>query len=57
MSQRLASLRAALRPNLIPILLLATLLVAAALRFYALDWDRGHFFHPDERAKIGRAHV
>jgi AmiR/NasT family two-component response regulator len=50
MSQRLASLRAALRPHLIPILLLTTLLVAAALRFYALDWDRGHFFHPDERA-------
>jgi len=50
MSQRLASLRAALRPHLIPILLLATLLAAAALRFYALDWDRGHFFHPDERA-------
>jgi YYY domain-containing protein len=50
MSQRLASLRTALRPHLIPILLLATLLAAAALRFYALDWDRGHFFHPDERA-------
>jgi len=50
MSAKLASLRAALRPHLIPILLLATLLAAAALRFYALDWDRGHFFHPDERA-------
>jgi len=50
MSERLASLRAALRPHLIPILLLATLLAAAALRFYALDWDRGQFFHPDERA-------
>jgi len=50
MSQRLVSLRAALRPHLIPILLLATLLAAAALRFYALDWDRGNFFHPDERA-------
>jgi hypothetical protein len=50
MSAKLASLRSALRYHLIPILLLATLLAAAALRFYALDWDHGQFFHPDERA-------
>jgi hypothetical protein len=25
------------------------LLVAAVLRTYGLDWDRGHYFHPDER--------
>jgi hypothetical protein len=25
------------------------LLVAFALRTYSLDWDRGHYFHPDER--------
>lgn len=25
------------------------LLIAAALRFYGLDWDRGYLFHPDER--------
>ncbi len=25
------------------------LLVAFALRTYNLDWDRGHYFHPDER--------
>jgi len=25
------------------------LILAAALRFYGLDWDRGYLFHPDER--------
>src|SRR4030065_2401869 len=24
-------------------------LVATFLRFYNLNWDQGHFFHPDER--------
>lgn len=28
---------------------LLILIVAAALRFYGLDWDRGYLFHPDER--------
>lgn len=30
-------------------ILLITLIAAAALRFYGLDWDRGYLFHPDER--------
>ncbi len=30
------------------------LLVGAAFRFQALDWDQGQFFHPDERAIIQR---
>lgn len=25
------------------------LLIAAFFRFYSLNWDEGHFFHPDER--------
>ncbi len=29
--------------------LAAILLVAAAFRFYGLDWDHGYLFHPDER--------
>ena len=29
--------------------LVAILIVAAAFRFYGLDWDRGYLFHPDER--------
>ncbi|HEX7592753.1 MAG TPA: glycosyltransferase family 39 protein, partial [Anaerolineae bacterium] len=29
--------------------LAAILLVAAAFRFFGLDWDRGYLFHPDER--------
>src|SRR5205085_12236067 len=24
--------------------------VALAIRLYGIDWDQGHFFHPDERA-------
>ncbi len=28
------------------------LLVGAALRFQALDWDQGQYFHPDERAIV-----
>lgn len=28
--------------------ILATLLLGAALRFYGLDWARGHYFQPDE---------
>ena len=26
------------------------LVIAACLRFYGIDWDHGHLFHPDERA-------
>lgn len=31
------------------ILLLLLLILAAIFRFYNLNWDEGHFFHPDER--------
>jgi hypothetical protein len=31
------------------ILLGALILAGGVLRFYNLDWDQGHFFHPDER--------
>ncbi len=30
-------------------LLLAIVLFGGLLRFYNLNWDQGHFFHPDER--------
>ncbi|HLC29503.1 MAG TPA: glycosyltransferase family 39 protein, partial [Dehalococcoidia bacterium] len=32
-----------------PLVLLGLLLCALALRLYGIDWDQGHFFHPDER--------
>jgi len=31
------------------LILLAILLIAGLLRFFNLNWDLGHFFHPDER--------
>ncbi len=30
-------------------LLIPILFVSLALRLYGIDWDQGHFFHPDER--------
>lgn len=39
--------RAGLFRSLWPLALI--LIVAAALRFYGLDWDGGHWLHPDER--------
>ncbi|MFN2182754.1 MAG: hypothetical protein ACK2UU_02125, partial [Anaerolineae bacterium] len=42
LSSRGKSLRRAL-----PILLI--LIVAAALRFWGLNWDEGQWLHPDER--------
>lgn len=35
--------------RLVFFILLATVLVGSFLRFYNLNWDEGHFFHPDER--------
>ena len=32
-----------------PAVLAGLLVVAFLLRIYGLDWDRGHYFHPDER--------
>jgi hypothetical protein len=32
-----------------PVLLALILAAGAALRFYGLDWDGGHWLHPDER--------
>ena len=26
------------------------IIIAAAFRFYGIDWDNGYLFHPDERA-------
>ena len=37
------------------VLLLLLILVAAALRFYGLDWDGGIGAHPDERHVVGVA--
>ncbi len=40
-------------------LLITILLFGGFLRFYNLNWDRGHFFHPDERniaAAVSRIH-
>jgi hypothetical protein len=34
------------------IFLFFILIIAAGLRFYGLDWDRGYLFHPDERQII-----
>lgn len=31
------------------LILLIIVIIAAFFRFYNLDWDLGHFFHPDER--------
>jgi len=39
--------------------LLFAILFGGFLRFYNLNWDRGHFFHPDERniaAAVSRIH-
>jgi len=39
-----------LRPLGVSYLWLALILLAAAgLRVYGIDWDQGHYFHPDER--------
>jgi len=32
-----------------PPILILSLLIGAFFRFYNLNWDQGHFFHPDER--------
>jgi hypothetical protein len=37
------------RPRLQTVLLAAILATGAALRFYGLNWDGGHWLHPDER--------
>jgi hypothetical protein len=37
------------RPRLETVLLAAILAAGAALRFYGLNWDDGHWLHPDER--------
>ena len=47
-----APLRKLWGPNF---LLLALLAAALALRFYGIDWDQGHGFHPDERSFYLRA--
>ena len=39
-------------PRLSSLLFSSVLLVAAGLRFAGLDWDRGHFVHPDERRML-----
>ncbi|MCL5783938.1 MAG: glycosyltransferase family 39 protein [Patescibacteria group bacterium] len=31
------------------LLILGLLIIGAFLRFYNLNWDQGHYFHPDER--------
>ena len=36
-------------PSAANLALLALLVIALALRLYGIDWDQGHFFHPDER--------
>lgn len=38
-----------LKNNAEKIILLLIILVGATLRFYNLNWDEGHSFHPDER--------
>jgi hypothetical protein len=38
-----------LRRFAVPAVLAVLLLVALLLRVYGIDWDRGHYFHPDER--------
>jgi hypothetical protein len=37
------------RPGRQWMFLLGCLLIGGILRFYDLNWDQGHFFHPDER--------
>lgn len=37
--------------------IIVTLLVAGWLRFYNLDWDQGHYLHPDERLYVNASNV
>jgi len=44
---------------LVPSALLLIVLLGGFLRFYNLNWDEGHFFHPDERniaSAVSRIH-
>lgn len=46
--------------NLNSKLLIITLLLGGFFRFYNLNWDQGHFFHPDERniaMAVSRIHL
>ena len=49
------SLVAAFRAYAPRLLLPSILIVALGLRLYGIDWDQGHFFHPDERSFYLRA--
>jgi len=43
-----------------PVILVAITIVGGFFRFYNLDWDSGHSFHPDERniaAAVSRIHL
>lgn len=46
-----------LRINREKILLLIIILLGAFFRFYNLNWDQGHYLHPDERLYINSSNI